>query len=340
VAAIVCLGVVQSHATTAYATTLPCQIDGALEEAAAEVLSSDGPVDPEELVAIVRRAGGGVPSVRGLRLVAENGVLISEWIRQTEQDLEAPIVCGVARDDAGILILAGARQGSLRIDMRPELWVRAQLEDSVHSPHLVVRDGLGEMLRISLDEEGLDQGVGLPPHLRSPIRVQLMAVGSRGPLPVAERVVLLAEGQDESFADERASERSVTTGQAGPRWVDAVRAQRGASPARNNRLLRAVAQAHAVDVCASGRVGHELVPGADPEVRLRRNGVRARVVGEVVARASDRDATRQALLRSPSHHLTLVDSRFTDVGYGEATNAQEQTCTVVLLAAWPRVVPR
>ena len=324
----------------ATASSIPCQVDGSLEEAAIEVLASERPVGAAELVDIVRRAGSGVPSVRGLRLMADDRVLISEWVRQTAEELEAPVVCGVARDEDGVLVLAGARLGSLRIDTRPELRVQVSLDEQVHSPHLVIRDGGGEMIRLGLSEDEIESGIALPDGLRSPVRVQLMAVGERGPMPVAERVILLERGShDQHPSSERLERGSENTG-SGREWVGAIRDARGVAVVRSNRLLREVAQAHAADVCASGRVGHELVPGADPEVRLRRRGVRARVVGEVVARASSREAAREALLRSPSHHLTLVDERFTDVGYGEVQSQDDQTCTVVLLAAWPRVVPR
>ena len=143
----------------ATASSIPCQVDGSLEEAAIEVLASERPVGAAELVDIVRRAGSGVPSVRGLRLMADDRVLISEWVRQTAEELEAPVVCGVARDGDGVLVLAGARLGSLRIDTRPELRVQVSLDEQVHSPHLVIRDGGGEMIRLGLSEDEIESGL-------------------------------------------------------------------------------------------------------------------------------------------------------------------------------------
>ena len=64
----------------------------------------------------------------------------------------------------------------------------------------------------------------------------------------------------------------------------------------------------------------------------------ARVVGETVARGRDLRGALEALSESPSHRMTLVDRRFTDVGYGTAT-AHGATCVVALFAAWPRYVP-
>jgi uncharacterized protein YkwD len=74
----------------------------------------------------------------------------------------------------------------------------------------------------------------------------------------------------------------------------------------------------------------------DAEERLEDAGVRARHVGEVVARGRDRSAAWQALATSPSHHGALTDPRFTDVGIGETTDEEGRTCLVVVLAGWPR----
>ena len=105
---------------------------------------------------------------------------------------------------------------------------------------------------------------------------------------------------------------------------------------RVNRLRRGVAAAHARGVCDGGRVAHELEPGADPEQRLRRVGISARLVGETVARASSPGSAFGAFERSPSHRLTLLERSFTDAGIGKVTDAQGRSCVVVLLAAWPR----
>jgi uncharacterized protein YkwD len=105
-------------------------------------------------------------------------------------------------------------------------------------------------------------------------------------------------------------------------------------------LLALEAEAHAARICRTGRVVHELEPGADPEARLAGRGIRARVVGEAVARARDVGAAFDVLEASPGHRMTLVDRRFTDVGVGVAAWGRDRTCLVVLLAAWPRYQPK
>jgi hypothetical protein len=79
-------------------------------------------------------------------------------------------------------------------------------------------------------------------------------------------------------------------------------------------------------------VRHE-VDGEDPEARLRRRHVVARVVGDVVARARTEDEAFDALLASPSHRRALVDRRFTDVCVGTARRGAS-LCVVIDLAAW------
>jgi hypothetical protein len=215
--------------------------------------------------------------------------------------------------------------------------VRVRLNDEFSAPRLVIRDGTGELHAITLGEDTLASGVTLRDDLLSPLRVQLVATGPRGPRPIAERVVRFGS-RDARPA--RVPDRDAAPTRTGPDWITEARQERGALPLRPNRLLAEEAAEHARAVCDSGRVGHELEPGQDPELRLRRRGVVARLIGEVVARAADDNAARRALLESPSHHRRGLAGRFTDGGYGVARDATGHVCTVVLLASWPRFVPR
>ncbi len=316
---------------------LPCVTDEALQETAASILLANQPIEPEDLVELAREAGSDLTAIRGLRLVANDRVVISEWLRRTEEELDADVICGVAEGRDAVLILAGARAGALLIEAGPPIQVRAQLDDEFSDPRLVLRDGEGALRRVPLTREALMAGVTLEDGLVSPVRVQLVASGPRGPRPIAERIVRFASEQRDIRPPAAGAEDAEPTG---PEWIAEARRVRGALPLRPNRLLSVEALAHARAVCDSGRVGHELEPGNDPELRLRRRGIVARVVGEVVARAVDDQAARRALLDSPSHHMTLVDRRFTDGGHGVAHDDDGHVCTVVLLAAWPRFVPR
>jgi uncharacterized protein YkwD len=118
----------------------------------------------------------------------------------------------------------------------------------------------------------------------------------------------------------------------------ALRAERGRGGMRANRLLREAASQHAAEVCAKGKVAHEVEAGVGPDARLARAGLDARVLGEAIARADGTESALDALKNSPSHLYTLLDPRFTDFGVGVAQDGAQKFCYVVLLCAWPRYV--
>jgi uncharacterized protein YkwD len=122
-------------------------------------------------------------------------------------------------------------------------------------------------------------------------------------------------------------------------WLMQLRRAAGARSLRSNRLLSREATSHAEMVCESGKLGHEIDPAGDPEARLLKRGIEARVVGEAVARAATMRAALHAIEESPSHRITITDPRFTDAGYGQAKDERGRTCAVILLASWPRKVP-
>jgi uncharacterized protein YkwD len=112
----------------------------------------------------------------------------------------------------------------------------------------------------------------------------------------------------------------------------------GLGALRDNRLLSESAQRHASRLCELGKLAHR-VEGEDPELRLKREHVTARGVGEVLARAESSDRAWQTLLDSPSHRMALSRRDFTDAGIGQASDKKGQVCLVVLMASWPRRAP-
>jgi len=232
------------------------------------------------------------------------------------------------------LVLAAFRGGSLGPVPGHPSRLLPSLAEGFSEPHLVVQAADGTLMRLPVDAAALRSGVSLPTELPRPLRVQLMATGPSGPRPVAERWV----GVDRSAAPSPAGPSTAGDGDL-PRRVDDLRAHHGVSELRPNRLLTAEALRHAHRVCSAGRALHALDDG-DPEARLRARGIEARVVGETVARARTPEEALGALADSPSHRMTLIDRRFTDGGYGVARDGRGRACVVVLLAAWPRIVPR
>lgn len=301
---------------------LPCLHDDALARAAAELLLSPGAPSPGALTEAARAAGSDAPILHSLSIrPGGSGRRVHRWLRRLAERSDAPLACAEAQGEAGGLVLATASGGRLRLDPRSRT-LRGSLAPGFRRPEVVVRTD-GELLRFGVTVAQLGAGVPLPSEVEEPALVQLVATGPAGPRPVAERFlgVPSTPGAGGDDLDGRLSD---------------LRRRAGVLPLRSNRLLSEEASEHAARVCRQGRVAHVLAPGADPEVRLRARGLEARLVGEVVARATSVAGAMDALVRSPSHQLTLQERRFTDGGVGVAADARGRTCVVVLLAAWPR----
>ncbi len=310
-----------------------CVHDDALSRAAGSLLGSGEALSPGAIARAVREAGSDAPSVHALRDRELDDGRVARWLETLRERADSPLVCGEAQGEAGRVVLAAARAGSLTAEQTGEggVRVRGSLSGGFGRPELVVRGADGGLLRLGVRADDLGAGVALPDVVELPALVQLVAHGPHGPRPVAERTVGGA-------AEENAP---MTVGRADLAGrIAELRGARGASELRPNRLLAREAAEHARRVCAEGRVAHTLDPGSDPEARLALRGVRARVVGEVAARAASEAAAMDALVRSPSHQYTLVDRRFTDAGVGVAEDEAGRACVVVLLAAWPRFVGR
>ena len=312
-----------------------CEEDPTLSRAAAELL-----LRPEPPVATtVRRAllEAGSDAV-GVRAYMTHGAETKarHWLAQFKRGADAPAMCGFARSERGQLLLAVARAGSLDPFGDRQPVVRGRVVEGFRDPEIVVEDASGNLQRYAVDRAQLARGIPISDQLARPVRVQLLARGSAGPRPIAERVLPGTSQAD--AADGNAALAGAQPSAAGR--LTELRRQHRLPALRDNRLLAGVAADHARRVCDDGRVAHELEPGADPEQRLRRAGITARLVGETVARASSATAAFDAFERSPSHRLTLLERSFTDAGIGEVTDARGRRCVVVLLAAWPRYLGR
>jgi hypothetical protein len=249
------------------------------------------------------------------------------WLENLKETADAPLICGRARSGERIVLVAAVRAGALQLVGRNRL--HAAVIEDFRDPYLVVRDGKGSSRRIAVDGGESGATISLPLEWERPLFVQLVATGPNGPRPVAERWV----GKMPEGAPVRSGSQSPQA------WLMQLRRASGARSVRSNRLLSQEATSHAQMVCDSGKFGHELDADGDPEARLLKRGIEARVVGEAVARAANMREALHAIEDSPSHRLTVTDPRFTDAGYGKAEDERGRTCAVVLLASWPRKVP-
>lgn len=297
---------------------LACAEDPALARAAEALVDREPPSSPE-LLAAVRAADSDAPVVDALVIRDGDPSRRARFLERVAARRSAPLACGDARRDGRWLVLVAPRAG--RIELLPSGAIRVELADGWTAPRIFARDAQGRTWNEAPRGE-----LTLPEELERPVLVQLVAEGPSGPRPVAERQVGEGEVAVVPDSDEPLADRIVRLRERG---------RLGAL--RENRLLARVARAHAERICREGRVAH-VVDEGDPRERLARAGLRARHVGEVIARAEDPSRAYAALLGSPSHRAALTDRRFTDVGLGVA-EARGDSCVVVLLAAWPRPVP-
>ncbi len=299
----------------------------------------------EQAEASARRAGNVVPAEclkrhRGQLSGDPTGQLI---VGEADQALATTGVRNpskwAASFVAGIVFPGLARQGArARTGAgRGGALVRGALEPGFGAPSLVIESADRELVSMPVTVEQLGAGIVLPAEAR---RVQLVAESESGPRPVAELALEAAPpvtwpdsapNADAGTPRQRSSEALLGE-------LVAFRRTQGAGMLRPNRLLAQSAQRHAERVCELGKLAHRL-EGEDPELRLQREHVAARGVGEVLARAQSSDAAVRVLLASASHRLALSRREFTDVGIGQAADRQGQVCLVVLLASWPRRIP-
>jgi hypothetical protein len=282
-----------------------CVEDAALGRAALTLLA-DGPPygDPTDAA---RGEGSDAPFVEARLVTAEASR--APWVAAFAASRPgAPVACGEARTASRRLLLLAPRRGAL--EPAGEGRFRVVLAPGWRAPRLFAlhEDAVPEIREVRV-------GDVLGPYER-PARLQLVAEGPEGQMPVAERTVGALEVV------------GVRTGSL----RDALRSLREGPALRPNRLLDELAEAHAERVCEEGVARH-----GDPESRLAEAGVQARHVGEVVARARGREAAVRRLLASPSHRAVMLDRRFTDLGVAEV-EGDGQSCVVALFAAWPRRV--
>jgi hypothetical protein len=297
-------------------------------EQVAQLLADRQHIPPSsELVQTAREEGVDANPVYAKFGVTNEVASFKAWIEGLLETADAPLICGRARSGERVVLVAAVRAGAVTLVGKNRL--HAEVIEEFRDPYLMVRDASGASRRIAVDGEAYGSTITLPVEWGRPLFVQLVATGPNGPRPVAERWV------------GKIPQREPVSGgwQSPEAWLMQLRRAADARSVRNNRLLSKEATSHAHNVCDSGKLGHELDPYGDPEARLLKRGIQARVVGEAVARARTMREALHAIEDSPSHRMTVTDPRFTDAGFGEAKDDKGRICAVVLLASWPRKTP-
>lgn len=302
-----------------------CIKSAALEKVAQELANLQDIPPSSELIRTAREAGVDANPIYAKFGVTGEFGSFKAWVEDLKDTADAPLICGRAQSGERIVLVAAVRAGALTLEGRNRLYVETISE--FRDPFLVVRDSQGASRRIAVDA-GDGASVTLPLEWGRPLFVQLVATGPNGLRPIAERWV----GKIPKHSPTQRHSESPEG------WLLQLRRSAGARSLRSNRLLSQEATRYASVVCEAGKVGHELDPNGDPEARLLKRGIEARVVGEAVARAATLSDALRAIEDSPSHRMTVTDPRFTDAGYGQAKDDKGRTCAVVLLASWPRKV--
>ena len=316
-------------ASETHADALPCREDERLSETAASLLMSGEPISSAVLLARARAHGFDGVSLHARESATESN--LRSWLSGLRAGGEGSVVCGEASNESRRLVLASLRGGSLRAEGSLLL---GALEPGFSEPSLVVETAEGELKSLPTTRDQLARGFTLPTALAAR-RVQLIAESASGPRPVAE-LSFGPKASAPAHGDEQGPKTRSVESLLGQLLSFRRAAQLGGL--RENRLLADSAQRHAGRLCELGKLAHR-VEGEDPELRLRREHVAARGVGEVLARAESSDRAWQALLDSPSHRMALSRRDFTDAGIGQASDKKGQVCLVVLLASWPRRIP-
>ena len=313
--------------TSSPASAVNCKSDASLQKVAKRLSEKPDHVPSGgQLIRMARRADfDGAPIFAKIGSVDEQSEF-DAWHARIARKSDGPLRCGdVSRAGVRALVVAGVA-GTISLS-RSGL-VYASVVKGFTAPFLVARLADGEQKVIELVSKG---GELAPAPLPSTTQiVQLIATGPRGPRPVAERWL----------SDDVAQTQSLPIAASPRLWIKGLRQVAKVRSLRDNKLLSTEADAHAKKMCASDRIGHTLERGSDPRIRLKRRGLMARHVGEALARAQTINDAMLSLQQSPSHKLTLVDKRYTDVGIGQAADPSGKQCLVVLLAAWPRAAPK
>lgn len=323
-----------------------CREDDALSRAAALLLELGAPFEAEAIEQAVAASGSDALASRARAFDIDAARRAEQWIDRQRVWAEGIPRCGQALDEDKRLVIVARAGGRLIVGSEGAL--HAKLDAGFAAPEIVVLGADGELIRRALEPAERDGAIRLPRNLDGPLLVQLLARGPRGIRPVAARTIAAPAGdasrtppsqglQIRLHARQRVAGPATETQNASlqARVAD-LRRRYDALPLRSNALLSTEAKEQAAAICASGDVSHER-DGADPEKRLARRGLRARVVGEAVAKARSAAEAYAALEASPSHRMALVDPRFTDGGFAELS-ANGRVCAVVLLAAWPRAI--
>ncbi|MCS6900669.1 MAG: CAP domain-containing protein [Myxococcales bacterium] len=323
--------------------------DEALGRAAAEVarrrLTGQRITSADELAAVLREAGSTATWPRSLVFLGQPVDLLQATMETRnfvrKLPVRFPVRCGVAvaRGGQGVEAIAVVAAPNVATvvpipkQVRPDGWVtlEVKLQVPASDARLVVLGPRGLPREIpSSFHKGKLQGRFLADR---PGRWLAQAVADldHGPMPVAEVEVFRGDamapmqevpGEGAWGADNEATLLAM---------LNEARRSEGLPPLVRDEALTGVARAHAEAMAKQQVVGHDLGQG-DPQQRAEAAGVRFRILGENVARASSVAQAHRGLWASPSHRKNTLDSRWQRAGVA-VVERQGSSWVTVLFAA-------
>ena len=241
-------------------------------------------------------------------------------------EFNAPIRCGLAFKDGIHSIIASPSLGRMRVERRgANLRVHVSWRKEYRNAEVWFRMKDGELVKRAISRSAALSAKLDVPWANRVAKVQLLAEGRQGPKVLAERWLHVTK------------DAPLKTDSPDAWLADLRRRAHVPLQVRRNELIDAASKAHARHMCESGHVVHNLGDG-DVEERLKRYGLIARKVGEVISRAPTLNDALQGLAESPSHHATLIDKDLTDWGIGVLRGKDGVYCVAIIVAAWPRTI--
>lgn len=166
--------------------------------------------------------------------------------------------------------------------------------------------------------------------------VQLMAVSSGGPRPVAQFYVTAdqdapSDVNEHHVPGESSHQETLSPAESLYRMLNAARKEEGLPELRRNPQLDQVALRHSLAMRERNAISHDTGLG-NPARRVEAAGLHPKAVGENVARARSAVHLHRVLWGSPSHRENLLQRRWDQVGVSVVTDVAGQLVATQLFS--------
>lgn len=262
----------------------------------------------------------------------------------TAQEARGTLRCGVgevAREDGTRVVAAvqvDARARLAPVPLAPEVGqaivLRAEIDVPATDFEVVVLPPQGRPRTLAAQHDGMRLSAKVRLDQAGPWVVQILANDDGGPLPVLS-MALWPGGPPRTASEAKpVPGEDAAAGAGSPEdalfaMSNAARASVGLGALERNASLDALAERHAELMREQGSISHDAGDGA-PSRRVEARGIRARSVGENVARAPAVGRVHRALWLSPSHRGNLLFPHFDEVGIGVSQGADGQLYAALL----------